>query len=110
MGTRASQRELLQESQIVLIEEADVLNAPLEKGEALDADAEGEPGVTLGVVADGFEHRGVDHAAAEDLNPAGLLTHRASAFARLIDTGLRRDRAGDSRLIAAGLPLDTARA
>ena len=34
-----------------------------------------KPGVALGVVADGLEHRRVHHAAAEDLEPAGPLAH-----------------------------------
>ena len=41
----ASQRELLQEAQVVLVEQADVLDAPLEQRQALDADAEREAGV-----------------------------------------------------------------
>src|SRR6185437_15930260 len=69
--TGPSQRKLLQEPQVVLVEEADILDAPLEEREPLDADAKREAGVAFGVVADGFEHGGMDHAAAEDLDPAG---------------------------------------
>src|SRR5262249_43023031 len=79
---RVSQRELLQEAQVVLVEQPDVLDAPFEERDALDAHAEGEAGVALRVVADGFEQRRMDHAAAEDLDPAGPLTHGTSAFAR----------------------------
>ena len=46
-----------------------------------------------GVVADRLEHRGVHHAAAEDLDPAGLLAHRAAGAVALpaadVDFGAR---------------------
>ena len=75
-----SQRKLLQETKIVFVEQPDVIDAVLQHGDALDAHAEREAGVALGVVADGFEDRGVHHAAAADLEPARPLADRA-AFA-----------------------------
>src|SRR5204863_9472226 len=61
------------------VEEADVFDAPLQERRALDAHAEGKPSVAIGIVAHGFEYRRMDHAAAEDLDPAGALAHRAVA-------------------------------
>src|SRR3954471_13556896 len=74
----ASVRKLLEEPQVVFVKQPDVLDLIPQDRDPLDADAPGEAGVFLGVVADRFEHRGVDHAAAEDFNPAALLAHRAA--------------------------------
>ena len=75
-------RELLEEAQVVLVEQADVVDAVLQHRDALDAEAEREAGDLLGVVADGFEHRRVHHAAAEDLEPAGVLADAAARCRR----------------------------
>src|SRR5215471_21726060 len=91
MRTGASQRELLQEAEVVLVEEANVLDAPLEQRESLDTDAERETGVSLWVVADRFEHGGMDHAAAEHFDPACALAHPASGVACAAAVALRRD-------------------
>src|SRR5687767_1802279 len=60
--------ELLEEPQVVLVEQADVVDAVADHGHAVDPEAEGEAGDHLGVVDDtaeprvhGLEHRGVDH-------------------------------------------------
>src|SRR5688572_30794934 len=71
-------RELLEESHVVLVEQADVLDAVFEHGHALYTGPEGESRDLLRVVADGLEHGGVDHAAAEDFEPAGTLADPAS--------------------------------
>src|SRR5947199_4044774 len=71
-------RELLQESQIVLVEQPDVLDLAAQDRDALDADAPREAGVLLGIVADRLEHGGVHHAAAQDLDPAASFAHRAA--------------------------------
>ena len=83
--------ELLQEAQVVLVEQPDVVDAVLQHRDALHADAEREPGDLLRVVADGFEHRRVDHAAAENLEPAGVLADAAAraAAALAADVDLR---------------------
>src|SRR4029077_4431898 len=59
------------------------LDLILQDRDAFDADAPREAGVALRVVADGFEHRGVHHAAAAELDPARLLAHRAAAAVAL---------------------------
>ena len=76
-----SQRELLEEAQVVLVEQPDVVDAVLQHRDALDAHAEREAGDLLRVVADRFEHGRMHHAAAEDLEPAGLLADAAAAAA-----------------------------
>src|SRR6188508_50245 len=72
-------RELLQEADVVLEEDAQVWDAVLEHRNALDAHSEREPLHPLGVVAillDEPEHVRVDHAGPEDLDPAGSLAER----------------------------------
>ena len=70
--------ELAQESQVVVEEEADVVDPVLQHGDAFDAQPEGEAGVGFRVVAHGLEDRGVDHAGAQDLQPAGGLADPAA--------------------------------
>ena len=54
--------KLLQEPHVVLIKLADVGDAVAAGADALDAEAEGKAGDTVGVVADRAQHVGVDHA------------------------------------------------
>src|SRR5439155_18300572 len=86
-------RELLEESEIVLIEQPDVFHLILQDRDELDADAPGEAGVALGVVADRFEHCGMHHAATAHLDPSGLLAHGAAHAVALpateVDFGAR---------------------
>ena len=74
--------KLLQEAQVVLVEQPDVVHAVLQHGDALHAHAEREAGDLFRVVADGLEHGRVHHAAAENLEPAGLLAGAAAARRR----------------------------
>src|SRR6478672_9521207 len=71
-------RKLFQKPQVVLVEEPDVFHLVAQDRDTFDADAPGEAGVLLRVVADSLEDGGMYHAAAADLNPAGLLAHRAA--------------------------------
>ncbi len=80
-GLASGGGELLQEAGVVLEVEADVVGLVLEHGHALDAESEGEAGVLLAVDAAVLEHVGIDHAAAEDLDPAGVLAERAALAA-----------------------------
>src|SRR6266571_1648211 len=75
---RHSPGELGQEPQIVLVEQADVVDSVLQHGDPLDPEPEGEAGVPLGVVADLLEHRGVHHARAAHLDEARALAAAAS--------------------------------
>src|SRR5688572_22408715 len=96
--------ELLEESNVVLEEQADLGNAVPEHRDALETHAEREAGDELGIEADGAEHVRVHHAGAEHLEPSRALAHAAApgrvAFG---DPSLSpADHAGDVHL-AAGL-------
>ncbi len=65
--------EFVEEPGVVLGEEAQVVDLVLEVGDALYTHAECESRVFLAVDAAGFEHSGVYHAAAENLDPSGVL-------------------------------------
>ena len=73
--------ELLQETDIVLEVEADVIGAVLEHGHTLNAEAESETAVFGAVDAAVFQHVGIHHAAAENLDPAGVLAEIAACAA-----------------------------
>ena len=62
--------KLLEETQIVLEEQADVGDAVLSHGEALDAEAEGPTGVFFTVDTDGVEDVRIDHTTAAHFHPA----------------------------------------
>src|SRR5690606_21176836 len=66
-----SSGELAQEAHVVVEETAQVVHAVAQHREPLDADAEGEAGVALRVDPDVAQHAGMDHAAAQHLEPAG---------------------------------------
>ena len=75
--------ELLEELQVVLKHQADVVDAVLQHGDALDADAEGETGVLVRVDVAVLEDFAVDDAAAQHLDPAGVLAQGAALAAAL---------------------------
>src|SRR6266702_6810120 len=74
---RGPDLELLEEAQVVLEEEAQVVDAVAEHRHPLDAEAEREAGDFGGHPAV-VEHLRVDHARPEDLQPAGLLARPAA--------------------------------
>ena len=65
--------EFLQEAGVVLGEHAEVGDAVLQVGDALHAHAEGIAAVDRRVDAALLQHVGVDHTAAQNLYPAGVL-------------------------------------
>src|SRR2546425_2396720 len=73
--------ELPQEAQVVLEEQADVVDAVLEHRDALAAQAERPAGDLFGIVADVPEHLRVHHPGAQDLEPAVLADAAAAATA-----------------------------
>src|SRR5437867_3127418 len=89
----SSDRELLQEPQIVFVEQPDVVDAVLQHGDALEPEAERETGDLLRVVADGLEDGWMHHAAAKDLEPprvlAGPAARAGAALATDVDLGAR---------------------
>src|SRR6478752_6833691 len=77
LGMSDLQAELLGEAHVALDHVTHVSHSMAEHQRALDAHAEGERGVLLGVNAGGDEHIGVCHAAAADLDPAGAAARAA---------------------------------
>src|SRR5690606_24173175 len=65
--------ELRQEPQVVIEEQAQVVDAVAQHRQALYAHAEGEAGIFLRVDAGHAQDVRVDHAAAHHFQPAGLL-------------------------------------
>ena len=59
----------------------DVVDAVAHHCQTLDSHAKGETGKLSGVVADGLEHVGVDHATPQQLQPSGAATDPASWLA-----------------------------
>src|SRR5687768_12823163 len=77
----ATSSELLQEPEVVLVQEAQAGDAVLERRDALDPHPPREALVALGVVAvlaHVAEHRGVDLAGAEQLDPPLALADGAA--------------------------------
>src|SRR6266567_2077482 len=69
--------ELLQETQIVGVKLADIVDAVLDHGDAFDAHAPGEAGQTIGVISHPLQYARMDNTGAEDLPPAGSVADRA---------------------------------
>jgi len=63
--------ELAKEAHIVLKKDLDVVDAVLEHGQAIHAHAEGEPADFLCIVVHEAIDGGIDHASAEEFDPAG---------------------------------------
>ena len=84
--------ELVQESNVVLIEQTDIVDLETAHNHTLQTDAEGVAGVFIRVDAAHLKHLGVNHAAAEDLDPALALAERAAftVAAVALDIHLRR--------------------
>ena len=84
--------ELVQESNVVLIEQTDIVDLEAAHNHTLQTDAEGVAGVFIRVDAAHLKHLGVNHAAAEDLDPALALAERATVAvaAVALDIHLRR--------------------
>ena len=66
--------ELLKETTVVFGEHSEVVDLIFEVGDALHTHSEGETAVDFRVDAARVEHIGIDHAASENLDPAGSLS------------------------------------
>src|SRR5580692_4990511 len=73
-------RELFQKLQIVLEEQAQIIDPVTQHGHAVDAHAEGVTLPDLGIDARSVQHIGMNHAAAQNLKPSSVLAY-AAAFA-----------------------------
>jgi hypothetical protein len=81
MRLDGSSWELAEEADIVLEEDLDVVDLVFEHGQAIDAHAEGEAADFFGVVVDEAVDGGIDHAGAEEFDPAGTFAFGARAAA-----------------------------
>ena len=85
--------ELFQETDIVLIQQTHVINLILKQRNTLKANAKSKSGIPVRVNAAHLQHMGMDHAAAQDLNPAGASAETSAlsaAFkARYVHLGTR---------------------
>src|SRR4029079_16169257 len=91
---REPSSELLQQTDVVLEELAQVGYAVLELGDPLDSHAEGEsldPLRVVPVLLDDPEHVGVDHPGAQDLDPADSLAERIAGAVREPSTAARAE-------------------
>ena len=79
--------ELVQESNVVLIEQTDIVDLEAAHNHTLQTDAEGVAGVFIRVDAARLKHLGVNHAAAEDLDPALALCRAGSLHRGSGNTG-----------------------
>ena len=92
----------MQESYVVLVEQTDVVDLEAAHDRALQADAERIAGILLRVDAAGFEHLGVHHAAAEDLDPALSLAERAARAVAAVALDIHfRGRLGEREVVRA---------
>ena len=69
---------MLQESKVVLVEEADVVNPVLHHCRPFDAEAECKPGIFFGIISHRLKDIGVNHPGAPDFHPAAPFAHGAS--------------------------------
>ena len=83
--------ELAEEAHVVFEIEPQVAHAVFEHGDTFDAHAEGEARIFLRIDAVGLQYVGVDHAAAQNLQPTRALADRtalaAAEVARDVDLG-----------------------
>ena len=92
--------ELLEELQVVLEHQTDVVDAVLQHGDTLDADAKGKAGVLIRVDVAVLQNLAVDDAAAQNFDPAGVLAQRAALAVALeaadidLDAGLGEREVG----------------
>src|SRR5437667_6727546 len=79
--TKVGSWELLQEADVVLEKDLDIVDAVLEHGETIDADAEGKATDFFRVIIHEAVDGGIDHAGAEEFNPGRTLALRAGSSA-----------------------------
>src|SRR5580692_1310045 len=92
-------RKLAQEADVVLEKDLDVVDLIFQHGEAVNAHAEGEAADFFGVVIDEAVDGGIDHACAEEFDPARTFTLGADSAAGAGAATAAED-AGDVKLDA----------
>src|SRR5438552_425890 len=97
--TKVGSWELPQEADVVLEKDLDIVDAVLEHGETIDADAEGKATDFFRVVVDEAVDGGIDHAGAEEFDPGRAFALRTGSATRG-RAGSPTERAGDIELYA----------
>src|SRR5574337_1821599 len=93
--------ELLEEAEIVAVEEADIVDAVFEHGDARRAQAKGETGVARRVVPDARQDIRVHHPRAQDLEPPARLAQPAAGALAAETVDRHIDARFDEREIVA---------
>src|SRR5438132_8863421 len=91
-GAAHSERELPEEAEIVVVEEPEVGEAVAQERQPIGAHAEGEAAHRLGIVAASAQHVRMDHAGAQDLEPAATAADAAVRVGRAARGRARRAR------------------
>ena len=73
--------ELFQETDVVFVQQSHVVNLIFQKCDTLQTYAESKAGVFFRIDTAHFKYMGMNHTAAEDLNPAAALAETAAASA-----------------------------
>ena len=66
------------EAELAIVEASKIINSVAEHDHSVKAHSKGESVPFAGIVSTGGQDIGMDHAAWDDLNPPGVLTHTAS--------------------------------
>src|SRR5579871_355492 len=77
----AASRKLPQKPHVILEIQLQIVDVVFQLRQPLDAQAEGESCIALGVILHEAVDRGIDHPSAEKFDPAGLLAHVAALAA-----------------------------
>lgn len=70
--------KLFQKPHITALQKSHIFNPVFEHDEAGESKSKGKPLIFFGINFSFFEHIGVNHARAENLQPAGMLAHPAT--------------------------------
>src|SRR5207302_1673722 len=96
-------QKLLQKSHIALKEQLQIIKPVFQHSDAVHAHAEGEAGNLYGIVAvmlHELEHVGINHAAAENFDPSGLLARTARGIVIASPPAPAADKARNEHLRA----------
>ncbi len=86
--------KLLQKPEVIVVEQADVLDAVLQQRDPVDTETERPAGIAFGVVADRLEDGGVHHAAPAQLQPGAVGTADVELGRRFGEREVGRTQAG----------------
>ena len=94
--------ELLEETDVVVVEETEIVDAVTDHCKTFDTKTESEAGNSFGIVADVLEDGGIHNARAADFNPAGPFADAATRAAADHAAGVGFDgRFGEGEVMRA---------